>query len=150
MQVFQNNAFQAPAFQQGDSGFAAYDFDGLNYNDGVNYFLLYGSDPGERVKTWSEHRGLGGDVVQTNVSEANSVEMRIPLRVQGTSDASLAGAVAALNAKIDLCTDETPQTLVYDHVPYRVVASPRVDYPRDEVATAAMAAFVTLCLSRLP
>lgn len=128
-------------------------YGGLDLNDGVSWFLLPGFDPGAPVLTYDELRGWGSPtapVVQVNVSEANLIEMTVPLRVQGTSEADLAAEVAALNAKIAAGA----QTLIHGPVgataAYSCVRSPRVSYARDAAAKVAYTAFLTFTPLRLP
>ena len=59
----------------------------LNLNDGLNYFLQPGFDPGERLKTFDELGGYDGTVAQVNVTEANLIPMSVPLRVQSAATA---------------------------------------------------------------
>jgi len=62
-------------------------YGGLNLNDGVNYALQHGFDPGERLKTFDELGGYDGTVAQVNVTEANLIPMSVPLRVQSAATA---------------------------------------------------------------
>jgi len=125
-------------------------YGGLNLNDGTTYTLLDGFDPGERVKSWAEHRGYDGTVAQYNVSEANLIEMRVPLLVKGSSNATLTAAIAALNALIDAGA----QSFVYNDgggaVTYSCTYSPRVNFARDTLAQNKFAAYVDMILYRTP
>lgn len=123
---------------------------GKNLNDGVSWFLLPGFDPGEKAKSFDEVRGLDGDVVQLNVSEAGLITMIVPLRVQGDSMADLASKIDVLNALIDAGA----QTLVAGPpgatTAYACVHSPRVGFVRDELAQVGEAAHVTFNPLRTP
>ena len=125
-------------------------YGGLNLNDGTTYTLLGGFDPGERMKTWSEYRGYDGTAAQYNVSEANLVEMRVPLLIKGTDNATLTAAVAAINALIDA----GPQSFVWNdgggEVTYSCVYSPRIRYVRNNQAQNAFFTTVDLVLYRTP
>ena len=125
-------------------------YGGLNLNDGTTYTLLDGFDPGERVKTFAEHRGYDGTVGVYNVSEANLIEMRVPLLVKGSSNATLTAAIAALNALIDAGA----QTFVYNDgggaVSYSCTYSPRISYVRDSTTQVAFRCVVDMILYRTP
>ena len=125
-------------------------YGGLDLNDGLTYTLMDGFDPGERVKTSSEYRGLNGTVAQYNVSEANVIEMHVPLLVQGTDNASLTAAVAAINAIVD----GGPAVFVYNdgggEVTYSCVYSNRVGYVRNAESQIAFRTRVNLILNRTP
>ena len=125
-------------------------YDGLDMNDGVNYFLLPGFDPGEKIKTYDEVVGLDGDVVQLNVAEAGLITMVVPLRIEGSSEANLETLVAAINTKVDA----GDQTLVHgpsgDTDSYSCVESPRVNYVRDQLVKVVFAAFIVWNPVRTP
>lgn len=96
----------------------------LDLNDGVTWTLLEGFFPGVRRKTFEEVRSYSGAVAQYNVTEANLIQMTVPLLVRADSLVNLDAAVAALNARIDA----GPQTLTYNGVSYACVHSERVGY----------------------
>lgn len=125
-------------------------YGGRNLNNGSDFSLQLGFDPGANVKTFDEVRGYGGSVGQFNVTEANLVDMTVPLRIQGASAADLRAKVDAINKKVDAGA----QTLVHGPpgavVKYACGDSPRVDYPRDDSAQGIFAAFVTLVPVRMP
>lgn len=112
----------------------------LDLNDGVNYFLLPGFDPGVDVLTYDELVGSGGGVMQVNVSEAHIIEMYVPLRIQGTSFADLRSKVSALNLKIAA----GQQRLVYGPpgatISWGCLRSPRVGFSYEYID--ALVAFV--------
>jgi len=109
-------------------------YGGLDLNDGTTYTLLEGLDPGEYVKTYSEYRSYTGAVAQYNVTEANLVEMRVPLLVRAASLAALRAAIGAINAKIDAGA----QDLVFNdgsgEITYVCLQSPRVEFEETSVA----------------
>ena len=125
-------------------------YGGLDLDDGVTYFPLDPIDVGERTKTWSEYRGLGGTVAQYNVSEASLIEMHLPLEVRGNSAATLAAAVAAINTVIDA----GPASLVFDDgsgaVTFNCVYGPRVRYLRDVRSQVGFWTTIDLVLYRTP
>jgi hypothetical protein len=125
-------------------------YGGLNLNDGTTYTLLGGFDPGERMKTWSEYRGYDGTAAQYNVSEANLIEMRVPLLIKSTTNAGLSTAVAAINNIID----GGDATFIWDDgggaVSYACVHSPRIRYVRDSKAQSAFFTVVDMVLYRTP
>jgi len=125
-------------------------YGGLDLNDGTSYFLLPGFDPGAPVLDFDEHLGFDGSVVQVNVNEAALVEMTVPLRVQGASEADLEAKVEAINTKVAAGA----QSLVHGppgaSTTYSCLRSPRVGYVRDQAAKVAHAAFVTFRPRRLP
>jgi len=66
------------------------------------------------------------------------------------SGSSLKSLVDAINVKVDAGAQTLVHGPVGDTTSYACVHSPRVGYPRDEVAVTALAAFVTLALNRTP
>ena len=124
--------------------------DALSLNDGTIYRLLPGANPGQRLKTWDEYRGLNGVPQQTNVTEAYVIETHWPLVVQGTSLATLDTYVQAINTKIDACTPSAPKSLVFVATTYYVVASPRIAYTIDERELGTFSTLLDLVLNRLP
>lgn len=120
-------------------------YGGLNLNDGTNYFLLPGFDPGAEELSYDEIIGLNGGVIQTNVTEAHFITMTVPLRIQGSSLSDLDSKVQALNAKIAA----GPQTLVYGSTSYDCARSQRVSYAHGEYG-GVFVAFVTFQPLRLP
>ena len=125
-------------------------FDGLNLNDGGVYHYIPGVELGARQKTWDEYLGFGGMVRQVNVSEAGTVPMKFPMRVQGTSLADLNAKVQAINAKIDGCSSDVPRALVFAGMTYAITTSPRVAYVFDEVVCSCFSALIDLVLNRSP
>ena len=125
-------------------------FDGLDLNDGVVYRFFPGVELGARQKTWTERKSYTGAVAQYNVSEAASVPMKFPLKVQSTSLADLDDKVQAINAKIDDCSSSTPKSLVWAGTTYQIVTTPRVGYVLDDIAAANFWAMFDLVLNRLP
>ncbi len=125
-------------------------YGGLDLNDGTTYTLLDGFDPGERAKSWSEYRGYDGTAAQYNVTEANLIEMRVPLLIKGTDNASLTAAITALNAIIDA----GPANFVWNdgggEVTYSCVYSPRVSAPWGSLRQNKYVAPVELILYRTP
>lgn len=127
---------------------------GLSLNDGTTYTLLDGFDPGEKTKTWSEYRGYDGTAAQYNVTEAQLIEVTIPLKVASTTVSGLHTAINALNAIIDGGTS----TLVYDDdtgdalaaTSYSIVHSPRVAFRPDTTALTKFYTLLTLTLYRTP
>ena len=120
-------------------------YGGMNLNDGVNYFLLPGFDPGAEELSYDEIRGLDGSVMQINATEAHYVTMTVPLRIEGSSASDLDSKVQALNARIAA----GPQTLVYGSTSYDCARSQRVSYARAEYG-GVFVAFVTFKPLRLP
>lgn len=125
-------------------------YGGLDLNDGTTYTLLEGFDPGERIKTWDEMRSYSGTAAQYNVTEANLIPVSVPLRIQGTSLATLAAAIAAINALIDAGA----QSLVYNNgggsVTYSCAHSPRLGAPQDGRYQVKFAVETVLTLYRTP
>jgi hypothetical protein len=125
-------------------------FGGLNLNDRTNYFLMSGFDPGAPVITFDVYRSYTGAVKQYNVTEANLIEMAVPLRIVGSSEYDLQVKVAALNAIID----NGASTLVHgptgNTTSYSVVYSPQVSYPRTEAVRLHATAFITFKPWRTP
>ena len=126
-------------------------YGGLNINDGTNYVLLDGMDPGQPQKTWDEFRSYTGEVAQKNVSEAHLIEMHVPLLIKGTNLAGVKANIAAINALIDAGA----QDLVFDDgtgssVTYSCVSSPRVNVPFDVMLAVRFAVVVDLVLFRTP
>lgn len=125
-------------------------YGGLNLNDGTTYKLLDGFDPGERTKTFDEYRGYGGTAAQANVSEANLIEMRVPLKVMAASLTALHTAINAINAIIDA----GPATFVWNDgggsVSYSCVHSPRVHYVPAAGVASSLQTRLTLVLYRTP
>ena len=125
-------------------------FDGLDLNDSVIYTVLPGIAPGAPQKTWSERKSYTGSIAQYNVSEAASVPMLFPMKVQGTSLADLDDKVQAINTKIDGCSSSTPKSLVWADTTYQIVTTPRVAYVLDAAAGVSFWAMFDLVLNRLP
>jgi len=125
-------------------------YGGLNINDGTTYTVLDKIDLGERIKTWSEYRGLDGTVAQYNVTEASMIEMRIPLLIKGTSLAAFNGAVAAINNIID----GGPALFAWNdgsgETSFNIGYSPRVHYVLDVSSQNGYYAIVDLILYRTP
>lgn len=121
-------------------------YGGLNLNDGVTWFLMPGFDPGKRIKTYTEHRSYSGAIRQYNVSEANLIHMRVPLRIEA---ADLAGLRAARDALNDLI-DAGEQELVHDDIIYYCAHSDRVSFIYDNAATVCFAAFIDFTPVRYP
>jgi len=125
-------------------------YGGLSLNDGSDILLMEGFDPGVPVKTWSEFRSYTGAVAQFNVSEAQLIEMHVPLRIMGTSAADVQSHVAAINALIAA----GDQDLVYDDgggaVTYSCVHSPYLSVPYTRQLLVGYAVDVDLVLYRTP
>ena len=125
-------------------------YGGLDLNDGTTYRLLYDFAPGERIKTWDEYRSYSGLAAQYNVSEGNLIEMNLRILVQGTSPATLAAAITAINDLIDAGA----QDCIWDDgsgaVTYSCVHSPRVNYVRDVLSHVYFRTIIDMVLYRLP
>jgi len=123
---------------------------GVNINNGTTYTVLEGVDLGERTKTWSEFQGLNGDVMQYNVTEANLVEMHIPLLVKGTSLSTFNNAINALNVILARSTNTFVFNDGAETLTFTCVHSPRVKYVRDQNSQNGYWAKVDLVLYRNP
>jgi len=121
-------------------------YGGTSINSGRYTLLAF--DPGEKIKTWDEVRSYNGTVAQTNVSEANLIEMNLRLFIQGSSNSDLRDAVADLNTLIDAGA----QTLVFNdgsgNVSYSCVESPRIKYVPDPVSVNKFWTVVDMVLYR--
>ena len=89
--------------------------DGLNLNNRTLYFMLQGFDPGEPPLTYDEFPSYDGSVVIRNASRAHVVQVALPIDVRAASEAALWAGIDAINAKIRLCTNDAPKTLVVRH-----------------------------------
>ena len=125
-------------------------YGGLDLNDQANYWALAGFDPGNDVTTWDEHKSYSGEVAQYNVTDANLVEVRIPLRIVGGSLKDFWDAVEAINTLIAA----GDQTLVFDdggyEWTYSCAQSQRLDVPREASVYTSYSATVELVLMRYP
>lgn len=125
-------------------------YGGLDLNDGSDYLLMEGFDPGQPSVTWSEFRSYTGAVAQKNVSEAQLIEVHVPLRIMGTSVADVQANVAAINALIAA----GEQDLVYDDgggaVTYSCVRSPYLNVPYSRQLLVGLAVEVDIVLYRTP
>ena len=125
-------------------------YGGLNLNDGTKYIALEGFDPGEKVKTWDERRGLNGTVAQYNVTEASLIELAYPLRIKGTSLADFKTNLDAINNLIDAGA----QSFVYNNgggsVTYNCVHSQRLNAPDVISKMVGFAVDTVLILMRTP
>jgi len=119
----------------------------LDINDGTIYTILPGIDMGVTVTTWDEYKSYAGGVAQVNVSDANIIDVTIPLRVEKDSRANLRAAIAAINTKIASITQGVTH-LVYDGTTYHLMASQRVGWVEDEAFGVAFRAFIILALKR--
>jgi len=122
-------------------------FDSLDMNDGMVYRLFPGVELGARLKTWNSRKSYTGNLAQYNVSEAQEIPMKFPLKVQGTSLADLDAKVQAINAKIDGCGSADPKDLVFASTVYQITTTPRVAYSPDAAVFTAM---FDLVLNRVP
>jgi hypothetical protein len=125
-------------------------FDSLDMNDGTVYRVFPGIELGARIKTYSERKSYTGNVAQYNVSEAASIPMKFPLKVQGTSLADLDANVQAINTKIDGCSSAAPKNLVFAGTTYQIISSPRIAYVLDAAAGAGFFASFDFTPVRLP
>lgn len=123
-------------------------YGGTSINSGR--FTLLAFDPGEKLKTFDEVRSYAGGVAQTNVTEANLIEVNIRLLIQGASNADLRDAVSDLNTLIDAGA----QTLAFNdgsgNINYSCVKSPRIRYVPDPVSTNKFWTIVDWVLYRTP
>lgn len=124
--------------------------DGLDINDGVNYFLLPGINVGAAPLSYDEYIGYDGNVAIANVSATGIVGATIPLDVRATSLATMKTKFAAINTKIATCTWAAPKNLVYDGTTYYIVNSQQVIRPEDELARVSFVARFVIALNRKP
>jgi hypothetical protein len=123
--------------------------DGLNLNDRSLYFLLRGFDPGETPLTYDEFPSYDGGVAIRNVSRAHVVQLALPIDVRATSEAARWAGIDAINAKIRLCSNDAPKTLVVGAHSYLIVDSAEARPVEDDLWYAG-AARLTLTLNRRP
>jgi len=121
--------------------------DGLNINDGTTYKIMPGINMGVTMRTWDEQKSYAGGVAQTNVSDANLIDVTIPMLVEGSSRANLRTVLAAINTKIAGITPGTTH-LVYDGTTYHLMVSQQVDWVEDEAFGVAFRVSITLALKR--
>lgn len=123
--------------------------DGLNLNDLSLYFLLPGFDPGEDEVDFDVFKKWNGSISVRNVSRVDVVEMKLPLDVRGTSEATMLAGVAAINAKIATATFNAPKTLVVGSSSYSVIDSKQIRLKKDELYYINVAR-ISITLNRMP
>jgi len=129
--------------------------DGLNLNDGTNYFVLNdGVNLGEPQTTWDEVASYSASAnAQVNVQARKAlIPVTIPMMVKGSSVSNLVGTrLADLWEKVDAASYATPLTLVWDSESYSIVYSSRpAEIVRDVFFQLGFQARFTLTLMRLP
>jgi uncharacterized protein YejL (UPF0352 family) len=129
--------------------------DGLNLNDGANYFVMTeGVNLGQPQTTWDEVTSYSGTAnVQVNIQARKAlIPVTIPMMVLGSSVSNLVGTrLAALWTKVDAATYASPLTLVWDSESYSIVYSSRPsEIVRDQYFQLGYRARFTLTLMRLP
>ena len=123
--------------------------DGLNLNNRTLYFMLQGFDPGEPPLTYDEFPSYDGSVVIRNASRAHVVQIAMPIDVRAASEAALWAGIDAINAKIRLCTNDAPKTLVVGTRSYIIVDSAEVRPVEDDLWYAGVAR-LSIALNRRP
>ena len=123
--------------------------DGLNLNDCALYFMLQGFDPGEPQLTYDEFPSYDGSVVIRNASRAHVVQVTLPIDVRAASEAARWAGIDAINAKIRLCTNDAPKTLVVGTRSYTIVDSAEMRPVEDELWYAGVAR-LSIALNRKP
>jgi hypothetical protein len=123
--------------------------DGLNLNDCVLYFKMPGFDPGESAVTYDEFPSYDGSVVIRNASRAHVAQIALPIDVRAASEAVRWAGIDAINAKIRLCTNDAPKTLVVGTRSYAIVDSAEVRPVEDELWYAGVAR-LSIALNRKP
>lgn len=118
----------------------------LNLNDGTTWALRPGFDPGAPVKSWDERRSYVGRLAQRNVTEAQLIEMFIPLILRSSTLAGLRTEVADLNDLIDA----GEQTLVFDTVVYSCAHSQRVSVLYSAPVLSTLTALIEFTPVRYP
>ena len=106
--------------------------DSLNLNDHVSYWLLPGFSPGLNVPTYDEWRNYySNGVAIANVSLSHVVAMSLPLKVQGGSETLVRAAIAAINTKIQGCSNASPKNLVVGLATYQIVLGVQINPDED-------------------
>ena len=123
--------------------------DGLNLNNLTLYFMLQGFDSGEPPLTYDEFPSYDGNVAIRNASRAHVVQIALPIDVRAASEAALWAGVDAINAKIRLCTNDAPKTLVVGTRSYIIVDSAEVRPVEDDLWYAGVAR-LSIALNRRP
>jgi len=124
--------------------------DGLNLNDGVNYFVMAnGINLGERQTTWEEVPSYAGvSSVQVNVQRGALIPVTLPMMVKGSSLNDLKVKLDELWAKVE---STTSVTLVVDSESFTIVHSTRPDtVERNQQYELGYIAQFTLVLTREP
>ena len=123
--------------------------DGLNLNNRTLYFMLQGFDPWEPPLTYDEFPSYDGSVVIRNASRAHVAQIALPIDVRAASEAARWAGIDAINAKIRLCTNDAPKTLVVGTRSYTIVDSAEVRPIEDELWYAGVAR-LSITLNRRP
>jgi hypothetical protein len=121
----------------------------IDINDGTTHTILDGVDMGIEQKTWDEYRSYSGSVAQYNVSEANLIDVTIPILVQRDSVANLRTTLAAINTSIAGIIAGTTH-LVYAGTTYHLASSNKVGWVEDSEFLLKFRTVIVLQLKRVP